>query len=150
MNAAVLSANSGISGTCSHRITALAHLVVDEQGFAWLPEEDFVSHFAADVDPVKARVMYAVQQCLSMSTFEDVMGVPAWRSHPAWYLVATEDQAIPPDAERMFAQRMGATTVEVPSSHVAMVSHPDEVVRLIQASAQSTQAGSSNDRLAGV
>ena len=57
--------------------------------------------------------MYAVQQALSMSTFEDVMGVPAWKSHPTWYLVATEDQAIPPDAERMFAQRMGASTVEV-------------------------------------
>ena len=129
---------------------ALAHLIVDEHGFAWLPEEDFVAHFASDVDPVKARVMYAVQQALSMSTFEDVMGVPAWKSHPTWYLVATEDQAIPSDAERMFAQRMGASTVEVPSSHVAMVSHPDEVVRLIRASAQSTQAGSSNDRLAGV
>jgi pimeloyl-ACP methyl ester carboxylesterase len=121
---------------------ALAHLVVDEQGFAWLPEEDFVAHFASDLDPVKARVMYAVQQGLSMSTFEDVMGVPAWRSHPAWYLVATEDQAIPPDAERMFAQRMGATTVEVPSSHVAMVSHPDEVVSLIHAAAQAAESGS--------
>ena len=110
---------------------ALAHLIVDEQGFAWIPEEDFVAHFASDVDPVKARVMYAVQQALSMSTFEDVMGVPAWKSHPTWYLVATEDQAIPPDAERMFAQRMGASTVEVASSHVAMVSHPGEVVSLI-------------------
>ena len=129
---------------------ALAHLIVDEQGFAWLPEEDFVSHFASDVDPVKARVMYAVQQGLSMSTFEDVMGVPAWKSHPAWYLVATEDQAIPPDAERMFAQRMGATTVEVASSHVAMVSHPDEVVRLIRAAAEAVQRGSARDRLAGV
>jgi pimeloyl-ACP methyl ester carboxylesterase len=129
---------------------ALAHLIVDEQGFAWLPEEDFVAHFASDVDPVKARVMYAVQQALSMSTFEDVMGVPAWKSHPTWYLVATEDQAIPPDAERMFAQRMGASTVEVASSHVAMVSHPDEVVGLIRAAARTAQAGSSSDRLAGV
>jgi pimeloyl-ACP methyl ester carboxylesterase len=119
---------------------ALAHLIVDEQGFAWLPEEDFVAHFASDVDPVKARVMYAVQQGLSMSTFEDVMGVPAWKSHPTWYLVATEDQAIPPDAERQFAQRMGATTVAVASSHVAMVSHPDEVVRLIEAAADATRS----------
>ena len=129
---------------------ALAHLIVDEQGFAWIPEEDFVAHFAADVDPAKARVMYAVQQCLAMSTFDDVMGAPAWKSHPTWYLVATEDQAIPPDAERMFAKRMGASTVEVTSSHVAMVSRPDEVARLIQAAAQAAQAGSSSDRLAGV
>jgi pimeloyl-ACP methyl ester carboxylesterase len=114
---------------------ALAHLAVDEQGFAWLPHDDFVAHFASDVDPVKANVMYAVQQALSMSTFEDVMGEPAWKSLPSWYLVATNDEAIPPDAERMFAKRMGATTVEVASSHVAMVSHPDDVVQLIEAAA---------------
>jgi pimeloyl-ACP methyl ester carboxylesterase len=114
---------------------ALAHLVVDEQAFGWVPEEDFVHHFAADVDPVKARVLYAVQQGLSMSTFEDVMGTPAWKSHPSWYLVATHDEAIPPDAERMFAQRMGAQTVEVASGHLAMVSHPDEAARLIEAAA---------------
>jgi pimeloyl-ACP methyl ester carboxylesterase len=116
---------------------ALAHLIVDEQGFAWLPEEDFVGQFAADVDPLKAKVLCAVQQGLSMSTFEDVMGVPAWKSHPSWYLVATNDVAIPPDAERMFAERMGAHTVEVSSSHLAMVSHPAEVVELIQAAADS-------------
>ena len=61
----------------------------------------------------RPRCMYAVQQGLSMSTFEDVMGVPAWKSLPSWYLVAENDEAIPPDAERQFAKRMGATTVEV-------------------------------------
>jgi len=66
-----------------------------------------VNHFAADVDPVKARVMYAVQQPLAASTLQDVMGVPAWKSHPSWFLVAANDEAIPPDAERLFAKRMG-------------------------------------------
>jgi pimeloyl-ACP methyl ester carboxylesterase len=129
---------------------SLAHLIVDEQGFAWLPEEDFVGRFAGDVDPAKARVLYAVQQGLSMSTFEDVMGVPAWRSIPSWYLVATNDSAIPPDAERMFAQRMGATTVEVPSGHLAMVTHPHETVKLIEAAAEGARSGAASDRLAGV
>ena len=101
---------------------ALAHLDIDKLGFAWLPEDDFVNHFAADVDPVEARVMFAVQQALAASTLQDVMGVPAWKSHPTWYMVAANDEAIPPDAERQFAQRMGATTVEVQASHVAMVS----------------------------
>jgi pimeloyl-ACP methyl ester carboxylesterase len=68
------------------------------------------------------------------------MGVPAWKSHPSWFLVAENDQAIPPDAERQFAKRMGATTIEVPSSHVAMVSHPGEVAGLIETAAQSVQA----------
>jgi pimeloyl-ACP methyl ester carboxylesterase len=128
---------------------ALAHLIVDEQGFAWLPEEDYLGHFAADVDPVEASVMYAVQQGLSMSTFEDVMGVPAWKSRPSWYLVATNDEAIPPDAERMFAQRMGATTIEVPSSHVAMVSHPSEVVKLIEAAAEAAQGAPAPEQPTG-
>jgi len=119
---------------------ALAHLDIDKQGFAWLPEDDFVRHFAADVDPVKARVMYAVQQPLAASTFQDVMGVPAWKSHPSWFLVAENDQAIPPEAERQFAKRMGATTVEVPAGHVAMVSHPDDVAQLIKTAAEAVQA----------
>jgi pimeloyl-ACP methyl ester carboxylesterase len=116
---------------------ALAHLDVDKQGFAWLPENDFVYHFAADVDAAKARVMYAVQQPLSTSTFQDVMGVPAWKSRPSWFLVAEDDQAIPPEAERQFARRMGATTVTIASGHLAMVSHPDEVAQLITTAAEA-------------
>ena len=115
---------------------ALAHLDIDKQGFAWLPEDDFVNHFAADVDPVKARVMYAVQQPLATSTFEDVMGVPAWKSHPSWFMVAENDEAIPPDAERQFAKRMGATTIELASGHLAMVSHVSDVVELIKTAAR--------------
>ena len=128
---------------------ALAHLIVDDQGFGWLGEEDFVNHFAADVDPVKARVLHAVQQPLSMTTFNDVMGEPAWARHPTWYLVAADDEAIPPDAERMFAQRMGARTVEIASSHLAMVSHPDAVVKLIESAAEYAGSGSAQDELAG-
>ena len=116
---------------------ALANLDVDQQGFAWLPEDDFVNHFAADVDPTRAKVMYAVQQPLAISALGEVMGVPAWKSVPSWYLVAEGDQAIPPDAERQFAKRMGATTVEVPTNHVAMVSHPHDVVQLVKTAAES-------------
>jgi len=121
---------------------ALAHLEVDAAGFAWLPEEDFVKHFAADVDPVKARVMYAVQQPVAAAAFQDVMGVPAWKSLPTWFMVATADEAIPPEAERQFAARMGATTIELASSHVAMVSHPDEVAQFVETAAMAVMSGS--------
>jgi pimeloyl-ACP methyl ester carboxylesterase len=116
---------------------ALAHMFTDSRGFGWLSEADFVNHFAADVDPIWARVMYAAQQPLASSAFTDVMGVAAWKSLPSWYLVALNDEAIPPDAERQFAERMGAITLEVPSSHVAMVSHPAEVAELIEKAAAS-------------
>ena len=121
---------------------ALAHLFTDNLGFGWLSEDDFVHHFAGDVDPVKAKVMYAVQQPIAMSVFEEPMGDPAWKTLPSWYLVATDDQALPPDAERLFATRMGATTVEIPSSHVAMVSHPAEVAQLIETAAKAVTATS--------
>jgi pimeloyl-ACP methyl ester carboxylesterase len=116
---------------------ALAHLITDAQGFFWLPEDDFLNHFAPDVDSVKSHVMYAVQQPLAGNTFGEPMGVPAWKALPTWYMVAQSDEAIPPDGERQFAARMGATTVEVPSSHVAMVSHPEETVSLIKQAAAS-------------
>jgi pimeloyl-ACP methyl ester carboxylesterase len=119
---------------------ALAHLDVDEHSFAWLPEDDFVNHFAADLDPVKAKVIFAVQQPLPWSALGEVMGVPAWKALPSWFLVADGDQAIPPDAQRLFAPRMGATTVEVSTNHVAMVSHPGEVLQLIKTAAEAVAA----------
>jgi pimeloyl-ACP methyl ester carboxylesterase len=119
---------------------ALAHLDIDPHGFAWIPEDDFVNHFAADVDPVMAKVMFAVQQPLHWSALGEVIGVPAWKSLPSWFLIADGDQAIPPDAQRQFAPRMGATTVEVSTNHVAMVSHPDEVLQLITTAAEAVAA----------
>jgi pimeloyl-ACP methyl ester carboxylesterase len=119
---------------------ALAHQFVDDEGFVWLSEDDFVNHFAGDVDPIKAKVLYAVQQPLSTGAFGDVMSVAAWKSLPSWYLVAQDDQALPADVERMFANRMGATTIEVPAGHLAMVSHPAEVVNLTEAAAASALA----------
>jgi len=117
---------------------ALEHMITDKQGFGWLSEDDFVHHFAGDIEPATAKAMYAVQQPLALSAFGDVMGVPAWKSLPSWYLVAQNDEAIPPDAERQFASRMGATTVEIASGHVAMVSHPDAAADLIRQAAAAS------------
>jgi len=65
------------------------------------------------------------------------MGPPAWKSHPTWYLVAANDEVIPPDGERQFAARIGASTIEIQTSHAAMVSHTGEVVDLIKRAAQA-------------
>ena len=119
---------------------AVAHIRVDDQGFAWLPHDDFLAHFAPDVDPADANIMYAVQQPLTMSAFDDVMGTPAWKNLPSWSAVAQYDEVIPPDAERQFAQRMGATVVEFDSSHVVMVSHPEEIADLIETAVQGVTA----------
>jgi pimeloyl-ACP methyl ester carboxylesterase len=116
---------------------ALANMEIDAQGFAWLPLDDWVDHITSDVDPAQAKALFAAQQPVSMSLFTYVMGVPTWKSVPSWYMVATNDEALPPDAERFFAQRMGATVVEIESSHVPLVSQPDAVTNLIETAAES-------------
>jgi len=121
---------------------ALAHQFVDESGFVWLSEDDFVNHFAGDVDPADAKALYAVQQPLAAGALGEVMGIPAWKALPSWYLVATGDEALPPDVERQFAARMGATVAEVPSGHLAMVSHPGDVAKLIVSALCYHQANS--------
>ena len=84
---------------------------------------------------VLQQSMNAAQQPLSVSGFSEVMTVPAWKSLPSWYLITQDDQALPPDVQRMFANRMGATTAEVHSGHLAMISHPSEVVKLTETAA---------------
>ena len=65
-----------------------------------------------------------------------IVGPPAWKQHPTWYQVSENDHMIPPDAERMFAKQMNATTISLPSSHASLVSHPNEVAQLILNAAQ--------------
>ncbi|MEY2434111.1 MAG: hypothetical protein QOC92_3836 [Acidimicrobiaceae bacterium] len=62
---------------------ALAHQIVDDEGLVWLSEDDFVNHFAADVDPIKAKALYAAQQPVAVNGFSEVMTVPAWKSLPS-------------------------------------------------------------------
>jgi pimeloyl-ACP methyl ester carboxylesterase len=114
-----------------------AQIRPDDRGFLWINREGFAQAFAADVDPVEASVMAAVQGPLSVKSFAGKSGPPAWKHIPSWYMVATNDQMIPPRAEEFMAKRMGATVRSEPSSHAAMVSHPKEVADLISLAADS-------------
>ena len=108
-----------------------AQIRPDANGFPWINREAFGQAFAADADPIQARVMAAVQKPLSVASFTGKSGAPAWKKIPSWYMVATNDEMIPPQAEEFTAKRMGATVRTVPSSHAAMISHPKEVADLI-------------------
>jgi pimeloyl-ACP methyl ester carboxylesterase len=100
-------------------------------GYLWLSEDAFVKHFAGDVKPTRARVLYATQQPVSETLFAGKTTVAAWRSKPSFYAVSTKDETTTPDLERFLAKRMKATTIELPSSHVSMISHPKEITALI-------------------
>lgn len=83
--------------------------------------------------------MAATQQPVNGGVFAATVAAPAWKSIPSWYLVARDDHAINPDLQRFYAQRMGARTTEIDSSHVPFISRPAEVARLIL---QAAEAGS--------
>jgi pimeloyl-ACP methyl ester carboxylesterase len=96
-----------------------------------LTEAAFLHDFAGDVPEAKAKVLYAVQQPFHKALLTGKTTHAAWRSKPSFYAVSTEDRTINPDLERFMAKRMGATTIELKSSHVSLISHPKEIADLI-------------------
>src|SRR5580698_1488274 len=96
-----------------------------------LSEEAFLRDFAGDLPEAKAKVLYAVQWPFHKALLSGKTTHAAWRSKPSYYAVSTEDRTINPDLERFMAKRMGAKTIELKSSHLSLISHPDEITRLI-------------------
>jgi pimeloyl-ACP methyl ester carboxylesterase len=105
--------------------------LVKQGGFAQLSEEAFLRDFAGDIEPAKARILYAVQGRVSDTLFSGKTTQAAWRSKPNWYAVSTEDRTISPELERFMADRMKAKTIEVKASHLSLISHPQEITDLI-------------------
>ena len=102
------------------------------------------SNAAAGNEQVQAlvfcEVMAATQRPWSGAGYATPSGPPGWRSIPSWYLVGTEDRAIPPAGQRFMAERANATIEEVPASHASMVSQPEAVTRLILRAVEATAA----------
>jgi pimeloyl-ACP methyl ester carboxylesterase len=96
-----------------------------------LSEEAFLRDFAGDLPEAKAKVLYAVQQAFQKALLTGKTTHAAWRSKPSYYAVSTDDRTINPDLQRFMAKRMGATTIEVKASHLALISHPDEIAKLV-------------------
>ena len=104
--------------------------LVKSGGFAQLSEEAF-RDFAGDIEPAKARILYAVQGRVSDTLFSGKTTQAAWWSKPSWYAISTEDRTISPELERFMADRMKAKTIEVKASHLSLISHPNEITNLI-------------------
>jgi pimeloyl-ACP methyl ester carboxylesterase len=110
---------------------ASAGLQWSADGYGKLSENAFVNDFAGDLPKAEAETYYAVQQPMGKPITMAKTTVAAWRDKPTWYAVSTEDRTINPDLERFMASRMKAHTIEIPSSHVSLLSHPQEVANLI-------------------
>jgi pimeloyl-ACP methyl ester carboxylesterase len=96
-----------------------------------LPLEAFLRDFAGDLPQARAKVLHAVQQPFQKPLLAGRVSAAAWRSKPSFYAVSKEDRTIDPDLQRFMAKRMGAKTIELPASHLSLISRPDEVAGLI-------------------
>jgi len=114
-------------------------LVPDAAGFLYVDRAKFHDVICRDVPAVDAQVIAATQKPVSGSVFTASVPGAAWKTIPSWYIVSSEDQAINPELERFYAKRIGATTTEIKSSHVAFLSHTREVVKVIEAAATSSK-----------
>jgi pimeloyl-ACP methyl ester carboxylesterase len=109
----------------------------DAAGFLTIDRAQFHEIFAADLPRPQTNVMAVTQKPLSSSAFTATAKAAAWRNVPTWFVIAQHDNVINPDLERFFAKRMGATTTEINSSHVVFMSHPKEVVAVIESAAHA-------------
>ncbi len=108
-----------------------------QDGFLFLDRAKFAASFAADVAPDAAAFMADAQVPWGVEALSGAVTEPAWRSKPTWYLVATNDKMIPPDAQRAMSKRTGAKVVEIAGSHAVYVSQPQAVANLIEEAAKS-------------
>src|SRR6202035_3318103 len=105
--------------------------IVFNDDWGQLSEEAFLHDFAGDLPPEEARVLYAVQQPFKKSLTTEKTTNAAWRTKPSFYAVSAQDRTINPDLERFMSKRMGAKTIEINASHLALISQPDAVTNLI-------------------
>jgi pimeloyl-ACP methyl ester carboxylesterase len=100
-------------------------------GDGYIDPAYFKELFCDDLADDDAAAMAAAQRPAALNTLGTPSGVPAWKTIPSWFLIGSDDRTIPPEAHRAMAERAGGIAVEIESSHVAMISHPVAVAKLI-------------------
>jgi pimeloyl-ACP methyl ester carboxylesterase len=119
------------------RTAVFSHINVKD-GRIWLLP-DGIDDFAGDLSEQEKKLVLATQGAPKPDLFEAKTGGTAWKSKPSWYIVGKQDRTVHPDLERFFAKRMSATTYELDSSHVPMLSQPERVLDVIRTAAKSVQ-----------
>ena len=124
------------------RTPVFSHIDVKD-GRIWLLP-DGIDDFAGDLSEQEKKLVLATQGVPKPDLFEAQVGGTAWKSKPSWYIVGKNDRTVQPDLERFFAKRMRATTYELDSSHVPMLSQPERVIDVIRTAANAESARRTN------
>ncbi|WP_268846968.1 alpha/beta fold hydrolase [Flavobacterium aestivum] len=122
--------------TKDYQTAVFQHLeVVDD--YIWVTREGIQKHFASDLTEKESELIYYTQGPAAAGLFVEKMTAPAWKNTPNWYILATNDEAVSPELQRIMSKRIGATVTEIESSHVPMISKPQEVLQVIKAAIDS-------------
>jgi pimeloyl-ACP methyl ester carboxylesterase len=118
-----------------------APILPPQDGLLFVDRTKFHDAFAADLDADKAEFMADSQVGWGLKAVGGVISEAAWRKKPSWFMVATEDRMIPPDAQRQMSKRAGATVVEQKGNHAIYASNPKAVTAFVEKAAQGVSAG---------
>lgn len=109
----------------------LNNIYTDSAGLSYFNPKKIYEWWAHDVDPIEASILGVVQKPANLSGTFEKSGPPAWKELPTWYQVSENDRLIPPEIQRIYAERMNATILSLNSSHMSQLSHPHEIADLI-------------------
>jgi pimeloyl-ACP methyl ester carboxylesterase len=123
----------------AHPTPALQELVPDQSGFLKLSQAGIREDFAQDLSDSEQTVLAAAQGPTAVAALSAKVTMSAWRTKPCWFLIAARDRVVAPELQAIFAERMNATTITLPSSHVAMLSQPAAVASFIRRAARDVQ-----------
>ena len=115
------------------------NIITDSGGFSYFNPDKFGEWFAQDVHPDEANILAAVQKPTNESITTEKSGPAAWKQLPTWFQISENDLVIPPDIQRLYAERMNATTVSLNSSHMSLISQPEEIAGLIMNATKGNQ-----------
>jgi len=109
----------------------------DPLGFLWLTEDAFRTAVAPDASSEEAALLAAVQKPINVKCLGEVVGKPAWREKPSWFLVAEKDRMFSPETQRFTANRMKSKTISLPADHTPLLSKPDAIAELVDTAVNS-------------
>lgn len=114
------------------------YIKLDSDGFLWIKRSTFSEYFSQDLDKKETDILSAVQKPISADIFTQTVQFVGWKKMPSWYLLAEQDRQLHPDAQLWMADRIHAHITSLTASHAVLLSHPHEVVNLINEAVEET------------
>ncbi|MEO9279070.1 MULTISPECIES: alpha/beta hydrolase [Acinetobacter] len=138
LSALVPDSNESASDLLTRLKSPMEGLEPDKNGLIWLDDAKTFQHVMAnDMSEKQAKLLASVQQPISAKAFTQKISEAAWRVKPTWYLITTHDNALSSRTQELISKQTHSSVMRVNSSHLSLISHPDQVSKLIDKAAKS-------------